>query len=66
MDKPQTDGRVAVLHAYVSGDNQMVDQILNAPLNVNFQDDQGFTATLAADYQRKDRGTSFMQPHPIM
>ena len=56
VDSPQLDGRVALVHAFNSGDQAMVEQILMAHLDTNFQDPQGTTATLAAEYQRKDRG----------
>jgi len=56
IDKPMTDGRVAVIKAMENGDMPMIDILLAADKEQNFSNKSGFTYEMADLYQREDRG----------
>jgi len=56
VDKRMTDRRDALIKSVENNDVDMVDQLLMADLDQNFEHPDGFMYKLAQDYQSKDRG----------
>ena len=51
-----TDGRTSLVRAMDNRDEQMIDMILTANLDANFQNRGAFVHQMAEKYQKPDRG----------
>ena len=54
-----SDGQTSLLRVYDAGDMPMLDLLLNANLQNNYSDRDGFMYHMAVLYQGKDRGWFF-------
>ena len=65
VDKRMADGRTALVKSMETRDERMMDQLLNADLQINYIDQAGFMYNIAKQYQQKDRGKQLVTSSEI-